>query len=311
MKKILAVILSLMILGGGAAALADGLTEYSGEHYSFQHPEEWKREATQDGTVILQSPDGSAYVRGDILLTDLFSFTGDEEADATFIKAVMQSFAGEGTDGTEPTLLLDGTYELITAGELKGFRAPGTWRPTGDPALLDVLTGGGAMVSFTMVGNPAIELEETLTSSLRIAEGTTETENGMKKWENEKISLWYPETFKMMGLGQNGGVVFTELSANPSLINVMTSEMPDVEYTIEFGLESIGEVLKQAGGDTVQSAEIREIGGRQVVYAEGSAGDTPGAICVMGQGKTVAVLNFAGENAVKQAETVIGSVQFK
>jgi len=311
MKRILVVILSLMILSGCLAALGDGLTEYSGEHYSFQHPEEWKREATQDGTVILQNPDGSAYVRGDILLTDLFSFTGEEKADAAFIKVVMQSFAGEGTDGAEPTLLLDGTYELITAGELKGFRATGTWRPTGDPALLDVFTGGGSMVSFTMVGNPAIELEEMMISSLRITEGTTETENGMKKWENEKISLWYPETFKMMGLGEDGGVVFAELNANPSMINVMTSEKPEAEYTIEFGLESIREVLRQAGGDMVQNAEIRELGGKQVVIAEGSAGDTPGVICIMGEGKTVAVLNFAGENAVKQAETVIGSLQFK
>lgn len=124
MKKITAVLAALMILVCGTAALAEGTTEYSDEYYGFSHPENWKREAAEDGTVILQSPDGKAYVRADILLTDLFSFTGKEEEDATFVKAVMESFAGEGTGNTQPTLLLDGTYELITAGGTE--RIPGT-----------------------------------------------------------------------------------------------------------------------------------------------------------------------------------------
>ena len=311
MKKITAVLTALMILAGGAAAWADGLTEYSDEHYGFQHPEEWKREATQDGTVILQSPDGTAYVRADILLTDLFSFTGDEKTDAAFIKAVMQSFSGEGTDGTEPTLLLDGPYELITAGGWKGFRAPGTWRPTGDPALLDVFTGGGSMVSFTMVGNPAIRLEETLTSSLRITETAAETGNGMKKWENEEISLWYPDTFRRMNMGQKGGVVFTEIQEQLSTINVMTTELEDREYSDVYGLAAMKRVLEQSGIGLDENMKIREIDGRHVIAAEGIFDGTPVANYLLGQGKTVVVLSFTGENAVKQAEALIASIEFK
>lgn len=311
MKKITAVLAALMILVCGTAALAEGTTEYSDEYYGFSHPENWKREAAEDGTVILQSPDGKAYVRADILLTDLFSFTGKEEEDATFVKAVMESFAGEGTGNTQPTLLLDGPYELITAGELKGFRAPGTWRPTGDPALLDVFTGGGSMVSFTMVGNPAIELEDTLISGLRITDRTAETENGMIKWESEKISLYYPETFRMMSLGRNGGVIFTDASGAPSTINVMTSELKDKEYSDVYGLAAMKKVLEQTGSGLDENMKVAEINGRHVIVAEGIYDGMPVANYLLGQGKTVAVLSFTGESAVGQAEALISSIKFK
>ena len=144
MKKYLAVILAAVMLLGGA--LAEGLTEYSDANYSFQYPADWIRDATQDGTVILKSPEGNAYVRADLLLMDLITLTGDETTDARFIQVLMKSFAGEGTDGTENNLVLDGSWELVTAGGLHGFRAPGTWKPTGEPAVsitfsLSILSG--------------------------------------------------------------------------------------------------------------------------------------------------------------------------
>lgn len=309
MKKYLAVILAAVMLLGGA--LAEGLTEYSDANYSFQYPADWIRDATQDGTVILKSPEGNAYVRADLLLMDLITLTGDETTDARFIQVLMKSFAGEGTDGTENNLVLDGSWELVTAGGLHGFRAPGTWKPTGEPAVLTVFTGGVSMASFLMVGETAAALEETLTSSLKLTDRTTESVDGMKTWESDKLRLCYPDTFKMLDIGQAGVIVFAEITESPSMINVMTSELPDTEYTDDYGLETMREVLKQAGEGLLGDAEIKTIGGRNVVAAEGSAGDTPGAVYVLGRGKTVVVLNFAGANAVSAAETVIASMEFK
>lgn len=309
MKKYLAMILAAVILLGGA--LAEGLTEYSDANYSFQYPADWIREATQDGTVILKSPEGSAYVRADLLLTDLITLTGDETTDARFIQVLMKSFAGEGPDGTESNLMLDGSWEPVTAGGLHGFRAPGTWKPTGEPAVLAVFTGGGSMASFLMVGETAAALEETLTSSLKLADRTTESVDGMKTWESDTLRLCYPDTFKMLDIGQAGVIVFAEITESPSMINVMTSELPDTEYTDDYGLATMREVLKQAGEGLLGDAEIKTIGGKNVVAAEGNAGDTPGAVYVLGRGKTVVVLNFAGTNAVSVADTVIASVEFK
>ena len=242
MKKYLAVILAAVMLLGGA--LAEGLTEYSDANYSFQYPADWIRDATQDGTVILKSPEGNAYVRADLLLMDLITLTGDETTDARFIQVLMKSFAGEGTDGTENNLVLDGSWELVTAGGLHGFRAPGTWKPTGEPAVLTVFTGGGSMASFLMVGETAAALEETLTSSLKLTDRTTESVDGMKTWESDKLRLCYPDTFKMLDIGQAGVIVFAEITESPSMINVMTSELPDTEYTDDYGLETMREVLK-------------------------------------------------------------------
>ena len=311
MKKIAAVVAALALLISCTASLAEGLTEYSDDHYCFQHPEDWKRETAQDGTVFLQSPDGSAYVKAEILLMDLFAFTGDEEADAPYINVVMKSFAGEETDAVQPTLLLDGSYELIAEEDLKGFRAPGIWRASGEPALLDVFTDGGSMVSFTMVGDQAISLEKTLTSSLRITKQATESKDGMNKWDSEKITLWYPDTFKMMDLGQNGGVVFTELSVQPSTINIMVSELPESEYSDVYGLATMKKVLQQTGTGMEETMKITRVGDQNAVAAEGTFSDTPVANYILGQGKTVVVLNFVGENAVNRAETVIASLEFK
>ena len=309
MMRYLAVILAAVMLLGNA--LADGLTEYSDANYSFQYPEDWIQDATQDGTVILKSPEGNAYVRADLLLMDLITLTGDVTNDTPFIQVLMKSFAGEAADGTENNLALDGSWELVTAGGLHGFHAPGTWKPTGEPAVLAVFTGGGSMASFLMVGEAATALEGTLTSSLKMKDRTAESVDGMKTWESDTLRLQYPDTFKMLDIGQAGVIVFAEITASPSMINVMTSELPDTEYTDDYGLTTMREVLKQAGEGLLGDAEIKTIGGRNVVAAEGSAGDTPGAVYVFGRGKTVVVLNFAGTSAVERAESVIASVEFK
>ena len=154
-------------------------------------------------------------------------------------------------------------------------------------------------------------LEETLTSSLSVTDRTIESVDGMKAWESDAISLQYPDTFKMVDIGQAGVTVFTEISGSPSMISVMTSRMPDADYTVEYGLESMKEVLAKSGDGPLETVESREIGGRTVVAAEGVSDGTPGAVYVFGQGKTVVVLNFAGKNALAAAETVIASVEFK
>ena len=177
--------------------------------------------------------------------------------------------------------------------------------------MLAVFTGGGSMASFLMVGEAAAALEGTLTSSLKMEDRTAESVDGMKTWESDTLRLQYPDTFKMFDIGQAGVIVFAEITASPSMINVMTSELPDTEYTDDYGLTTMREVLKQAGEGLLGDAEIKTIGGQNVVAAEGSAGDTPGAVYVFGQGKTVVVLNFAGVNAVSVAENVIASVKFK
>ena len=84
----------------------------------------------------------------------------------------------------------------------------------------------------------------------------------------------------------------------------------DTESEIDVVWTHIGYVRKKLRGIGAD-AEIKTIGGRNVVAAEGSAGDTPGAVYVLGRGKTVVVLNFAGTNAVSAAETVIASMEFK
>lgn len=309
MKRWAAAVMAALLLLG--CALAEELTEYSDGNYSFRHPADWNREILQEGTVILKSPDEKAYVRAGILLMDLFVFTGDAETDAPLVGVVMNAFGGDESQENQSGMILDGSYELVTAGGLPGFRAPGMWKETREPALLTAFTGGGGMAYFLLIGEAAIGLEETLTSSLVITEHPVTAENGMKKWESETISLCYPENFRMMNAGQDGGVVFTDVSKQSSMINVMTIVLPDAEYSDDYGLATMNKVLSQISDSPAEAAEIREIGGRNVVAAEGTVYDTPGAVYVLGREKTAVVLIFAGAETVSQAEAVITSLVIK
>ena len=153
MKKTLAVLLAVLLVSLAAAAPAEEMKEYRDNVYAFRYPASWSQDTSSSGDIVLLSPGGKEAVLTFALLSDVWHFTGDAEADAPTIEDYISSYGGK-------NLQMNGEYELIQSGELHGFRAPGSWRSTGQAAVMLLLSSGTHIVGFVLVGDGAIALEQ-------------------------------------------------------------------------------------------------------------------------------------------------------
>ena len=302
MKKLITCILCLLLVCGMlAGTAAEEAREYRDDIYAFRYPASWSCDTASNGDIVLGSPDGKCAVLTFAIISDLWSFTGDALTDAPTVESYISSYGGK-------NLALTGEYTLAEANGMRGFRAVGSWRASGQDAVMLVLSGERHMVGFVLVGDAAIALEQDLLNSVElVGRASPESTEGFTRWENDQLALDYPTHFGMME--QTTGVVFVN-SDNPNSI-IMARVYPlDSEYS-DAAAPAIAASALPKSTKVEANAEMVEIGGRNAAVITGTVSGSPMAFYVIGSGKTILALLLTGEESCGMAEHLIGSVEFK
>ncbi len=302
MKKTLTVLMAVMLLVSlCGAAPAEETAEYRDQVYAFRYPASWTLSTADNGDIVLGPPNGSDGVITFGIITDLWNFTGDAEADGPMIEQYISSYEGK-------NLALSGEYELMQRDGMRGFRALGSWRATGQDAVMMVLTGNRHMVCFVLVGDGAIALEQSFLNSVELlGDGPSEGAEGFLRWEGSRFALDYPENYGTME--QNTGVVFINPDDTNSIIMARTYDL-DFDYADSMAATIAASALPKST-KVEANPEMVEIGGRNAAVIKGtiSAGDM--AFYVIGSGRTAMALMFTGGEACGMADHIIQSVEIK
>lgn len=302
MKKALSVLLVVLLLVSlCGAAPAEDTKEYRDEVYAFRYPASWSLGMADNGDIVLGPPAGNDGVITFAIITDLWNFTGDAKADGPMIEQYISSYEGK-------NLALSGEYELAQWGDLRGFRALGSWRATGQEAVMLVLTGNRHMVCFVMIGDGAVALEQNFLDSLELlGDGPSEGAEGYLRWEGSRFTMDYPENYGTME--QNVGVVFIN-PADPNCIIMARTYDLDTEYTDSMATTVAAQTLPKSTR-VEPNAEMTEIGGKNAAVIKGTISAGPMTYYAFGSGRTAMVLMFTGEEACGMADHIIQSVEIK
>lgn len=299
MKNILSIVLICALLCA-AFVSAEELAEYRDDVYSFRYPASWDLQTADNGDIVLLSPDEQNGVITFCVITDLISFTGDPAADEASVQAMISGYSGN-------SLSLNGTYDSLVLGDLAGFRAYGSWSGALDAAMV-VLTGNKRMISFVMIGDQALALEETLLDFLTLPDiETAQGAEGFLRWDTALFSIDYPENYGALDPG--AGMAFVNY-ADPSNIIMARTYTLDFEFRSEYAQSVAASVLPSSTGVKAEPVLIR-IGGRDAAVIKGTVSGGPMEFYVIGSGYTWMALLLTGEEACSMAETLIRSVEFK
>lgn len=301
MRRLTALCL-ILILASTVAAFAEETAEYRDELYAFRYPASWNCDIADNGDIVLGPPNGDCAVLTFAIISDIYEFTGDEEHDAPLARDWIDNYEGK-------NLALTGEYTQIQSGELRGLRAPGSWRATGQEAVMLILSGNRHLVGFVLVGEEAIALEQDFLDSVELL-GNAPTESadeGFMRWENAVFALDYPSHYSM--LDQGTGVAFVNPD-NPNSIIMAKNYNLDVEYTDELAPIIAANALPKST-KLEPNAEMTEIGGRKAALIQGEVSGGAFSFYAIGSGRTALVLMFMGEEACGMAEHVIQSAEIK
>ena len=300
MKRILVLCIALILIFT-AAALAEEMAEYRDELYAFRYPASWSCDTADNGDIVLGSPGRDSAVLTFAIISDLYAFTGDVEHDAPLAEDWIASYGGK-------NLALTGEYTLMRSGELHGIRALGSWRATGQEAVMLVLTGNRHLVGFVLVGDAAIALEGDFLNSVELlGDAPTESAEGFLRWENAVFALDYPSHYSM--LDQGTAVAFINPD-DPNCIIMAKTYSLDVEYADTLAPVIAANALPKST-KVEPNAEMTEIGGRNAAVIRGTVSAGPMAFYAIGGGRTALVLMFTGEEACGMADHVIQSAEIK
>ena len=187
------------------ASQAEETAEYRDDVYSFRYPASWTQGVADNGDIVLGPARGSDAAITFAIRMSPPMFTGDPAADGPAAESYIADYSGK-------NLALDGRYELVEQDGLHGFRAFGSWRATGQDAVMTVLSGPQHVVGFVMVGGETMtltEMEQMFLDSLVLYDNTpAESTADFKRWQGEQFSLEYPEQYSLMEM--NGGAVFVD-----------------------------------------------------------------------------------------------------
>lgn len=293
---VLALALSMLSFG-----VAEETKEYRDEQYAFSYPSTWSCDKASNGDIVLAAPDGKNAVLTFAMISDLLSFTGDAETDGPKAEGYISSYSGK-------NLALTGEYEWVQSGELLGFRATGSWRATGQDAVMLILTGSRHIVGFILVGEKALALEQGfLDSVVLLGETPEESGEGMLRWENAKFSVDYPKNYGLME--QSTGVAFI----NPENANCMILARAydlDADYSDDLAPQIAAARLPKST-KIEPNAEMVTLGGKNAAVIKGTASAGPVEFYVIGSGRTALGLLFLGEDACGYAEAVLASAEIK
>lgn len=310
MKRIFVFCIALILIFA-AGALAEGTAEYRDALYAFRYPASWSCDTAPNGDIILGSPDGKSAVLTFAGINELLSFTGDARTDAPAIESYISTYGGK-------NLALTGEYTLTQSGGLRGFRAPGSWRATGQEAVMLLLTGDGLLVGFVLVGDGAIALEADFLASVELLGGTSaESAEGFLHWEGAAFSENHPEGALFAldypahygALEQTTGVVFIN-PGDPNCIIMARGYTLDFDYSDAVAPGIAASALPKSTG-VEPNAEMVKIGGKNAAVIRGAVSTGPMAFYVIGGGRTALALLFTGEEACDMAERVIASAVIK
>ena len=205
-------------------------------------------------------------------------------------------------------LALNGEYEFVQLGEMRGFRALGSWRATGQDAVMLILSGNRHLVGFIMVGDGAIALEQSLADSVELlGEAPSESSEGFSRWDGKQFSVDYPTHYGT--LEQNVGVLFVN-TANPNCIIMARTYNLDADYTDSQAVTICNKALPTSTKIT-PNAEMTEIGGKNAAVIKGTVSSGPLEFYIFGKGRTVLALMFTGDEAIGYAEAIIRSAEIK
>ncbi len=299
--KRLAAIFTILILACAAGAFAEETEEYRDELYAFRYPASWSCDTADNGDIVLGSPHKDSAVLTFAFISDLYAFNGDAQNDGPLAEDWIASYDGK-------NLALAGDYTLTRAGELRGFRAPGSWKATGQEAVMLVLSGNRHVVGFVLVGDAAIALEQDFLDSVELLGNTpTESAEGFMRWENAVFALDYPAPYRL--LDQGAAVAFINLD-DPNCIIMAKTYSLDIEYADDLAPIIAANALPKST-KAEPNAEMVEIGGRNAALIRGKVSGSPLAFYALGSGRTALVLMFTGEEACGMAEHVIQSAEIK
>lgn len=302
MKKALAFLLAALLLVSLAGpAWAEDTKEYRDEIFAFRYPASWSMGKADNGDIVLGSPDGKYAALAFGIISDLMVFTGDPETDGPLVDTYISSYSGK-------NLALSGEYEFVEQGEMRGFRALGSWRATGQDAVMLVLSGNRHVVGFIMVGDGAIALEQDLADSVELlGEAPAESSEGFSRWDSKLFSVDYPTHYGT--LEQNVGVIFVN-AANSNCVIVARTYDLNSDYDDSQAVAICNKALPTSTKIT-PDAIMTEIGGKNAAVIKGSISSGPLEFYIIGKGRTVLALMFTGDEAIGYAEAVIRSAEIK
>ena len=312
MKKGIAVLLSVILLlcctFSYAESSTEGMATYSDDQYSFRYPGTWSLDTADNGDIILMNPRQTNAIMTFSLYIDSIHLTGNPDEDRLFIDNTLSTYTEETAKEKGKNLTLNGTVEGIVYGNLKGFRAYGTWLATGDRLIMDILTADNYMVSFSFIGEEAIALEDTLLESVEL-QGLKQEDRGdmYTRWQGGKITFLYPKQYS--ALEQTTGVLLANQNASNNAIAVRIYNV-DFDYSTELAPLLATQSLPSST-KIEADAEMVKVGDwdAAVIRGESSAGKI--AYYVIGSGRTVLGIMLMGEEAIGYAQIIIASMEIR
>ena len=300
-KRLFAIVL-LLVMAFNSSATAEEMAEYADNMFSFKYPATWDHGVADNGDIVLTSPDGKNAILAFALIVNFeaLQFAGDEDKDAPIAENYISQYGGK-------NLELNGEYDFIESGEMKGFRAYGKWRETGQDATMVVLTGEDHMVGFVMVGTDAVALEDELLSSVELL-GDIETpdQEGLTTWKGGQFSISYPNNYGVMDTGT--GVAFINSDDVNNIIMVRAYTL-DVEYTDDLA-PAIAAAYLPKSTHVAAEPEMVEVGDRNAAVIRGELDAGPMEFYVLGEGRTALAVFLTGEESVGMAESIVTSAEF-
>ena len=301
-KKPQLMCLLLLLLFIFPGVQAEETAVYQDQVYSFRYPAKWTLGKADNGDIVLGPAQGSDAAITFAIRMDLPLFTGDPAADGQAAANYIDGYGGK-------NLALDGSYDLIESNGLHGFRAYGSWRATGQDAIMVVVSGRQHLVGFVMVGGQSMtltDMEQMFLSSLVLFDnGPSQGADGFKRWQGEQFSIEYPEAYNLMEL--SGGAVFVD-PADPSNIIMARAYSLDLQYQDSFAPVIAANALPKSAG-VEPNAEMISIGGRIAAVIKGTVSDGPMEFYAFGSGKTAIAVMLTGEGACGLAERLIRSAE--
>lgn len=308
MKRMITVLLIAAMIFILVPGLAEDTTEYSDSAFRFRYPSNWTQRLDYDGSVILELPGTQDSVIAFALISNLIQFAGDEATDATLAEQIVSQYTEEYAQENGKHTVLNGEYELISRGDLRGFRAKGTWTLSGADLVMIILTGENHLVAFQLNGPEAIALEEELLGSVELLGGLdTSAADGFLRWDGTEYTVIYPENYKVMESAT--GVMFANAEDPNNLFAVRTYSL-NYDYEDNMAPQLASGLMPKSAKVTAEP-QTKQIGGRSMAVIEGDTSAGPLAYYLFGQGRTVYVVLLSGEEAVGMGEQIAASVEPK
>lgn len=303
-SSMLSSILMAMILlfAGLPPAYTEQMAEYRDNIFSFQYPAAWKRGTAKDGSLILEvagNTESAVIAFG--IATDLLVLTGDQETDAPIIRKMINEKKNTGSN-----LQLNGEYDMLNLGALRGFRAFGTW--AGRIKAHEVILSDGAhLLAFRFIGDGVMAAEDSILASIIVTEAEkTLTRDGYALFDREKYSMQYPEGYSM--LEQDTGIVFLDKTkSNMIMIRLRTLDR-DYDETLAPAL-AVTYLPKSTKVEA--NPKMVKVGHWDTALITGDTSSGPMAFYALGSGRTALMLLFLGEDALAHTQTVLTSITIK